>query len=169
MHRRCYYTKDQMFRHYGGRGITVCTRWNSLAAFYADMGDRPSERHSLERIDNDAGYAPKNCRWAKAEQKRNTRRTRRLTLNGRTMCVSDWARETGIPEPTLRNRLRRKWPIELLLSTATERPFARVRQRNVQPFLKPGGISHTGLYYRLKKGWTLEQALHTPRFAKKPV
>lgn len=94
----------------------MCERWSSFESFLADMGRAPSTKHSIERIDNNAGYAPENCRWATAsEQARNTRRTRLLTINGETMCLKDWAARIGINEMSLRGRIRRGWPEQRLL------------------------------------------------------
>ena len=66
MMRRCYNPARHEFKHYGGRGITVCERWHDFANFLADMGPRPAgpERWTLERINNDEGYCPSNCKWA---------------------------------------------------------------------------------------------------------
>lgn len=76
MKRRCYNEREHNYRHYGGRGISVCDRWrNSFENFLADMGQRPSSRHSLDRIDVDGNYEPSNCRWAThLEQARNKRK-----------------------------------------------------------------------------------------------
>jgi hypothetical protein len=73
---RCENPQNPRFKDYGGRGITVCERWrSSYETFLADMGRRPSPRHSLDRIDNNGHYEPANCRWATAsEQRRNQRR-----------------------------------------------------------------------------------------------
>lgn len=74
---RCTNPKARAFAHYGARGITVWGGWLDYRQFLADMGRRPSPRHSLDRIDNDKGYSPENCRWATAaQQMRNTRRSR---------------------------------------------------------------------------------------------
>lgn len=105
-------------KHYHARGITVCERWRDFANFLADMGERPTKTHSIDRIDNERGYEPGNCRWAtRGEQARNTRRTIHLEHNGRTMCVKDWANLLGISPTTLRIRLRRGWPLERALTT----------------------------------------------------
>jgi len=83
--KRCLNSKDAGFPNYGGRGITICDRWrNSAVNFMNDMGARPSPRHSIDRIDNDKGYFPDNCRWATAlEQARNTR-MRKINTSGFT-------------------------------------------------------------------------------------
>lgn len=71
---RCTNPNHRSYHNYGGRGITIDARWKDFTAFYADMGERPSAKHSIDRVNNNCGYGPDNCRWATmAEQLRNRR------------------------------------------------------------------------------------------------
>lgn len=79
MKNRCYYEKDASYKHYGARGIKICDSWldkkYGFLNFFKDMGSRPSKEHSIDRINNDGNYEPKNCRWAtRSEQRRNQRK-----------------------------------------------------------------------------------------------
>lgn len=117
MRSRCTNPNVRVFKNYGGRGISVCERWNSFQNFYADMGQRPIGM-TIDRIDNDQGYSKENCRWASLEQQQNnTRRNRFLTHNSKTMTLQQWAREIGIPRERIKHRLNLGWPIEFALRT----------------------------------------------------
>jgi len=98
MKRRCSNKNEPKFNRYGERGITVCDRWlNSFEAFFSDMGPRPTDKHSIDRIDNNGNYEPGNCRWATdKEQANNTSANILLTINGMTKPLSVWADENGL-------------------------------------------------------------------------
>lgn len=102
---RCLSRDSRAWRHYGGRGITVCDRWLLVSNFLADMGSRP-EGMTLDRIDNNGNYEPGNCRWASpATQARNTRRNRFVELSGQRMTHSEAARALGVSEATIMRRV----------------------------------------------------------------
>jgi hypothetical protein len=120
---RCNNPTAIFYEYYGGRGITVCERWNNKETgfldFLADMGNPPSADHSLDRMDNSKGYSPDNCRWVTMkEQNRNKRSNVMITRGDRTMCLTDWAIEAGFCPYTVRNRIvNYKWDIERALTT----------------------------------------------------
>lgn len=120
MKHRCNNPHSRAWDRYGGRGIKLCPAWDaSFAAFFADMGPAPSPQHSIERIDNDAGYSPENCRWAlRRDQNRNTSARRLLTHNGVTLTIAEWAERTGIASRTIRARIDvLKWSVDEALDT----------------------------------------------------
>lgn len=108
---RCYNPQVKQFKNYGGRGIKVCDRWlESFDNFLADMGAKPSEKHSLDRFPNMNGnYEPGNCRWATdGEQAQNKRNNVRIDYNGQSMVLTEWARFFGINHSSLRLQLDKK-------------------------------------------------------------
>lgn len=116
MKRRCLNKRHRAFPDYGGRGITVCERWLTFDNFYADMGPRPAGA-SLDRIDNDRGYSPDNCRWASAiVQNNNTRRVRVIEHLGRRATIAEWSRDLGWPHHVICSRLRQGWDAERALA-----------------------------------------------------
>jgi hypothetical protein len=116
---RCQNPNYHSFKNYGGRGIKVCERWSEFENFLTDMGPRPKGT-SLDRINNDGNYEPGNCRWATKKTQDNNRRTcKPVTFKGRTLPVSEWAKELGLNHITLRTRLSRGWSIDDALTIPT--------------------------------------------------
>ncbi len=116
MNDRCCNPNTPTYAYYGGRGIKVCDRWrgtNGFLNFVADMGERPAEGMTLDRIDNDGGYEPGNVRWAtRDEQASNNRRNRFVTYQGATKTLSQWARHFGFRPQIFIGRLRIGWDFE---------------------------------------------------------
>jgi hypothetical protein len=128
MVKRCTNPKCDDYKNYGARGITVCARWMDVRSFIADMGPRPSPRHSIDRINNDGNYEPGNCRWAtRREQCQNTRANRVVEAFGVSRCVAEWADETGLAAGLISGRLARGWPPELALTSAPSFKRKRVQ------------------------------------------
>jgi hypothetical protein len=119
MRNRCLNPHNRGFWKYGARGVTVAERWASFENFLADMGERPSPKHSIDRIDNSRGYEPGNCRWLDMRGQQNNRtNNRRVTYLGETFTLAEWAQRTGLSNSTLQNRLDLLgWPIERALTT----------------------------------------------------
>ena len=117
MMKRCLNPKHPRFPDYGGRGITVCERWRTFPNFLKDMGMKPTTRHQIERRDNDGQYCKANCCWAlPKEQAQNTRVNRRLTHDGITLTITQWAERIGIRHTTLSLRLDRGWSVSKTLT-----------------------------------------------------
>jgi len=113
MKSRCLNANSPHYDKYGGRGIKICGRWtNSYKNFRQDMGTCP-EGLTLERINNNKGYGPNNCKWGtRKEQSNNTRNNRLVAYSGKTQCVQAWADELNINYSTLSARLNYlRWPI----------------------------------------------------------
>lgn len=115
MRERCNNPNHAAYKHYGGRGITVCERWDDFLTFLEDMGNKPVGME-IDRIDVNGNYEPSNCRWATdEEQANNTRKNRFVTINGLTKSHSQWARFIGITHDSFSNRVDQGWPEENLL------------------------------------------------------
>lgn len=116
---RCKNKSHVAWRRYGGRGIGVCSRWRNFVNFLLDMGPSYRPGLTLDRKNGNRGYCKSNCRWATdTQQARNSRRTRQITFNGKTMCVTEWAESVGLTYNVLRQRIGRlKWSFERAIST----------------------------------------------------
>jgi len=118
MVRRCTSPNEKNYRYYGGRGIKVCKRWQKFMNFLEDMGEPPTQKHSIDRIDNDGNYCKANCRWVTSKiNNRNRRNNHLISHGGKIQCVSAWAEELKINITTLRARLYLDWSVEKALTT----------------------------------------------------
>lgn len=117
MRSRCRNPNTTHFKHYGGKGIKVCERWEKFENFFEDMGDLPAPRYTIERRDPNGDYEPSNCYWATwTEQANNRTNTVRITLDGRTQSATLWAREFGINPKTVLSRVAAGWDSEKALT-----------------------------------------------------
>jgi hypothetical protein len=120
MRDRCSNPKNKRWDRYGGRGISVCERWLVFENFFADMGAKPSAKHSIERLDNNGNYEPGNCKWATpVEQANNVCTNHVVFFQGRAMSLAD-AHRVGSPLVNLNNfynRINRGWKFEDAMNT----------------------------------------------------
>ena len=101
MKSRCDDTSNKSYGDYGARGIAYCKRWSLFENFYEDMGTKP-EGLSLDRKNNNKGYSKGNCRWAtRRQQNTNKRNNVVLTMEGKTLCMAEWAKKIKVPYGTL--------------------------------------------------------------------
>lgn len=112
MIKRCYEVQRMNYKHYGGRGITVCDTWrNAFSAFVRDMGPKPTQKHTLDRIDPNGNYEPGNCRWATKEEQHTNKRVSvvpiyRATIRGKENTVAAWARKFGVDDEKIKRHIR---------------------------------------------------------------
>lgn len=123
MRARCTNPKNDRYARYGGRGVRVCQRWlDSFEAFLADVGPRPSPRHTLDRKNGDGDYEPGNCRWATSEEQAANRSNNRvIAWRGEQRTLAEWARHLGMTASRLQSRLARGWPLELAFDATAGR------------------------------------------------
>lgn len=130
MRQRCRNPNTFRYEDYGGRGISVCKRWNKFVNFYADMGPRPSPEYSLDRINNDGPYKKSNCRWATRQtQSRNGRGCHKIMYRGKNLTIQEWSERYGINRNTLDHRVKRGWDFEVALTLAPDIANSITRSR----------------------------------------
>lgn len=117
---RCRNVSDPHHRAYVERGIAVCERWrgdHGFLNFLFDMGEKPTPKHTIERIDNDRGYEPGNCRWAtNDEQQRNKRTSIWVEHEGERVLLVELAGRLGLNYATVKGRLKIGWPLDKALT-----------------------------------------------------
>lgn len=114
---RCLCKTMHDYKSYGGRGITLCKRWLVFENFIKDVGARPTNLHTIERIDNNGGYYQSNCQWVTRKvQARNKSNVPLFEYNGQYKSIAEWAEIYQIHPETLRKRVRSGWDMEVALS-----------------------------------------------------
>jgi hypothetical protein len=143
MRDRCLNPKSPRYNRYGGRGITICERWlgrEGFSNYLKDVGLPPTDGHSLDRINNDGNYEPRNVRWAtRTEQAMNKSSNRVLILNGVSKPLTQWARERGLKPACVNSRLLLGWSVEKAITTPSDPKF-----RNYSVQVIPSTATDTG-------------------------
>jgi hypothetical protein len=172
MKQRCLNENDKAYKNYGGRGITVCNEWHEFEPFYEwAVNNGYKEGLTLERVDNDGDYCPKNCTWiTKSKQSSNTRNCIELTYKGKTKIMKEWAEELNIPYSVLQHRIYRGWDTEKALSTPikpSNRRHCKLieykgEKKSIAEWARELGIKYGTLHSRLYAGWSIEDAFNKP-------
>ena len=172
MKERCLDEECKNYADYGGRGIKICERWldkeNGFNNFYEDMGARPDDK-SIDRIDVNGNYEPKNCRWATlSQQARNKRNTIKIKHKNKQKPLIDVCEKLKVDYESTRHRIQRLgWNFE---KAAYEEPHNETRyfedkdgkQYTVKELAKKYGMLKSVLSNRIVMGWNLRKALDTP-------
>lgn len=172
MTQRCTNKNDKSYKHYGARGVSVCSRWLTFENFYADMGPRPGDNYSIERLNVNGNYEPDNCVWANAQtQARNTTKTPRVDVDGEQIPIRDFIDEFGIKRETLKSRLLRGCEIgEALLTPVREIKSTRRlvefeafgKAQTLIRWAEEYAIPYKTLLYRFSRCDDLEKCLTKP-------
>jgi hypothetical protein len=171
MRDRCRNPNNRQWKDYGGRGIAVCDRWESFHAFVEDMGERP-KGYSLDRIDNDRGYGPDNCRWAsRKQQQRNQRRAVYVEVEGKKYRAIDLAEKAGVKTDTVVARAARGLTYEEVVSpdriAPKEPPLLAIaeasRKAREKTHCAKGHEFDDANTYLTKQGWKRCRACHNAK------
>jgi hypothetical protein len=158
------------YEDYGFQFIRMSYRWRNgvargFANFIADMGPRPGPEYSVDRIDPDGPYSEWNTRWADHRtQALNRLCTHWVTFKGKTLCLRDFAKEVGIPEGTLRGRLKRGWSVERALTEPSSKLITvNGKSLTLAGWARELGVGVSTINARIhRRGWSAERALTTP-------
>lgn len=168
---RCHNKNSPFYHRYGGRGIKVCEQWLSNFKEFKNWSFNNGYRDglSLDRIDNNKGYYPENCRWVNQTiQNRNKENNIWLTHEGRTKLLIDWSKELGIEPNILHDRIRAGWTIKEVLTTevrkskAGEKIYFNGEGHTISEWAQITGLTQKAISDRLIRGFTIERALTQP-------
>ena len=172
---RCNTPTHVAYPYYGGRGVTVCARWDpskggSFENFFNDVGERPGLDYQLDKEAydlNNKEYGPNTCKWVPTLENCNRRNnTVFISYKGEVRSAADWARKLGINRTTLKERLRAGWSIENIMESPHNCNIRYLeykgKKQSIKDWAMDTGIPYTALQKRLSKGWDVGRALETP-------
>uniref|UniRef100_A0A6H2A0Y7 HNH endonuclease n=1 Tax=viral metagenome TaxID=1070528 RepID=A0A6H2A0Y7_9ZZZZ len=166
MRERCHNKNNYKYEDYGGRGIEICHEWDDFMVFYEwSMSNGYQDNLTIDRIDNDGNYEPFNCRWTTMKvQNTNKRTNRNIEFNGKTQCITEWAKELNIPLSTRISKYN--MDIDKAL-TLPKKKYTKTtithkgKTQSVSQWAKEKNMSYSLLCWRLKR-WSIEKSIETP-------
>ena len=166
MKQRCYNQNGINYKYYGGKGIFICDEWlNDFEKFYEwSLQNGYSDNLTIDRIDSNKEYSPDNCKWStKKEQAYNRSISVKLTLNGRTMYMTEWAEELEIDKKILSWRYNNGWSDEEILTRPRDYKESKLslngKTHSMSEWSRITGIKVATISDRMKKGWSVEDTL----------
>ena len=166
MKQRCYNENSINFKYYGGKGVAICDEWLLSFENFFDwaINNGYNENLTIDRIDSEKEYSPDNCKWStKKEQSYNRSMSVKLTLNGRTMYMTEWAEELDIDKKILSWRYNNGWSDEEILSRPRDYKESKLslngKTHSMSEWSRITGIKVATISDRMKKGWSVEDAL----------
>lgn len=166
MRLRCYNENNVNYKYYGGKGVTICDEWLLSFENFFDwaINNGYNENLTIDRIDSEKEYSPDNCEWStKKEQAYNRSMSVKLTLNGRTMYMTEWAEELEIDKKILSWRYNNGWSDEEILSRPRDYKESKLllngETHSMSEWSRITGIKVATISDRMKKGWSVEDAL----------
>jgi len=164
---RCYNKNNISYKWYGAKGIKICDRWlNSYPNFLEDMGRRPKNKTSIDRIDSNKNYEHSNCRWAnKIEQSRNKSNNHRIFFKNKNLTISEWAELTGINRGVIHTRIRLRWDVKDILSNKSYKNNPVYLSYNgetnhIRGWSRKLNIPKSTIIHRIKTGLPVNEILH---------
>lgn len=166
MRLRCYNENSVNYKYYGGKGVAICDEWLLSFENFFDwaINNGYNENLTIDRIDSEKEYSPDNCKWStKKEQAYNRSISVKLTLNGRTMYMTEWAEELEIDKKILSWRYNNGWSDEEILSRPRDYKESKLslngKTHSMSEWSRITGIKVATISDRMKKGWSVEDAL----------
>lgn len=166
---RCFNKNAQAFKYYGGRGISVCERWrcgadgkDGFECFVIDMGNKPTSKHSIDRIDNNGSYSPENCRWATPKQQGNNVRSNfKIPHGDKIKTISELSEGAVVSYETLRSRLKSGWDVEAArIKPSQIRPLTiNGVSKTIREWSEQTGVPIKLIQARLNAGWSPQRAI----------
>ena len=172
MKERCFNPNTKQYLDYGGRGINVCHRWLWFENFLADMGMKPSPKHSIDRIDNDGNYQADNCKWSTPKEQVDNQRIRKnsksITIGCVTLTIYQWGKEMGFNREVIRKRLKMGWSErDAVLTPIKQYEASRLItigcvSLTISEWTKKMSFGKNVISNRLASGWSELKAVTTP-------